>query len=305
MKRYLKLIFLTLTIYMLGYFSVAVAGPDQSGLKFSHKTHVKANEIDCETCHATAATSTRGNDNLMPSMETCSACHDVESEDGCALCHTDVNNPGTATRVENYSVIFSHQAHLQSGLECVSCHRAVSEKEQVEPYVLPPMADCMNCHEKKDVSNTCNSCHTPSESLKPLNHGLDFLHTHGDLARLPQREAQTDLNCNLCHQVSYCESCHEGDNLDRQTHPLNYEFTHSLDARGKEFNCVVCHEDRSFCNDCHSNYRIMPQNHTAGWANRIPGDGGRHSVEARTDLDNCMACHEQNYQQVCANCHSK
>ncbi len=104
-----------------------------------------------------------------------------------------------------------------------------------------------------------------------------------------------------CHQQSFCQDCHEGDNLDRLTHPHNFEFTHALAAQGKERECAVCHTQRSFCIDCHRDNLVLPHNHPSGWTNQI--DGGRHRLEAMSDLENCMACHEQNADQICQPCH--
>lgn len=288
---------------ILSYFSVFAAA-EKPGLKFSHKKHVVENELECVTCHEAAESSKTGADNLIPSMETCGNCHDVEDDQQCKLCHSDPENPGNVPHVENYSQLFSHEKHLGAGLECETCHQKIKTLETVEPYILPEMTDCVSCHRSKNVSAECNVCHKPNERLKPLTHGPNFLHEHGDLARTGTETAVSgEKSCNLCHNVNYCQQCHEGDNLDRMTHPLNYEYTHSLDARGKERECTVCHTERSFCIDCHADNLVMPQNHTGGWANRL--DGGRHRIEAENDLENCMSCHEADAEQVCQKCHSK
>ncbi|MFZ0390111.1 MAG: hypothetical protein WAN36_06590, partial [Calditrichia bacterium] len=163
------------------------------------------------------------------------------------------------------------------------------------------------CHSTRNISNECQTCHLPDEDLMPENHGPDFRHFHGNLAELPKQDAPTEQNCQLCHQTSFCQECHEGENLDRFTHPLNYEFTHSLDARGNVHQCSTCHTDNTFCSDCHVQNGVLPHSHTAGWANTIPGDGGLHSMEARSDLGNCLGCHEYNAEQTCqkSGCHHK
>ena len=143
----------------------------------------------------------------------------------------------------------------------------------------------------------------PGENLKPASHVLDFNHNHAVLARIAEKETSANMNSNSCHQQSFCQDCHEGDNLNRFSHPLNYEFTHSLDAISKKVDCTSCHVDRQFCNDCHTENNLMPFNHTVGWVNNIPGDGGRHSIEAMTDLENCASCHESNAETVCQPCH--
>lgn len=272
-------------------------------LIFSHKLHVVDQELECSTCHLSADRSQTGADNLFPSMADCANCHDVEDENTCSMCHSNPENPVSPSYIETYSQKFSHQRHVQAGLECQTCHEKVSRKTEVGEYILPTMVDCMTCHESRSISTTCNTCHLKSEKLLPASHTSNFIHSHSDLARMNVADISGDKNCNTCHKVDFCQQCHEGDNLERRTHPLNFEFTHSLFAQGKERECAACHTERSFCVDCHRDNNLMPQNHTVGWTNAIPGDGGRHKLEAANDLEACMACHEQDAQVICQPCH--
>jgi hypothetical protein len=305
MKNFNQIIIAALIGCCLLFYVIVLANSEKVELKFSHKLHAVDNEMECATCHEAAESSQKGGDNLFPTMETCANCHDVEDDEGCQLCHSDMDNPRAVPRVDFYSELFSHEKHLTTGFDCNSCHRDVKNKVAIESYLLPNMAECMSCHTQKNASIECVTCHKPSERLKPLTHGSNFLHQHGDLARTAQPVIPGAKTCNLCHSINYCQECHEGDNLDRLSHPLNYAFTHSLDARGKEKDCSVCHTERSFCSECHRENLIMPHNHTAGWTNRIPGDGGRHRLEAETDLENCMSCHEADAEHICLTCHSK
>jgi hypothetical protein len=99
--------------------------------------------------------------------------------------------------------------------------------------------------------------------------------------------------------------CHEGDNLDRQAHPLNYRNNHGIDARANKENCITCHRDLSFCNDCHQMEMVMPNNHSyAGWSNRT--NGGLHARAAQMDFDYCQTCHSDlSGDVVCITCHGK
>ncbi len=295
-----------ITVLFWGYSALGTAPQEKVELKFSHKIHVVDNELECLTCHENAKTSNSGSDNLFPEMSVCGNCHNIESPESCQFCHRDVNAPRAVPRVETYSRLFSHQKHLAAGLECTTCHSEVVQKTSVAPYVLPDMAFCMDCHARKQVSNDCFQCHLKNETLKPASHRADFIHNHADAARMQTSATRTAERCNLCHRSNFCQNCHEGDNLDRTTHPLNYIYTHSLDARGKERECADCHTERSFCNDCHRQNLLMPYDHqTGGWVNQIPGDGGRHRIEAENDLESCMSCHEQNAEITCqrSGCH--
>ncbi len=279
------------------------AEPDQSGneLKFSHKLHSIEQEIECITCHANAQSSLTGTDNLMPEMETCADCHDVEDDESCRLCHSDAGNPRSVSRIETFSPKFSHKKHIDGKLNCSDCHADIPQKTSVDPFKLPGMQNCMDCHQSKNVSTECAVCHSPEDRLKPVSHIPGFIHNHSDLAQMNETAVSNDMSCITCHKTEFCQNCHEGDNLDRETHPLNFQFTHALSAQGKVQDCMVCHTERQFCNDCHRVNQILPHTHTAGWA--MPNIGGRHTMEAESDLESCMTCHEQNAEQICQPCH--
>jgi hypothetical protein len=298
--RTLFVVIITLSLFGI-LFQLAADDSQKIELKFTHKFHIEEQEIECIECHTSASESTTGADNLFPSMELCADCHEVEEEDNCNLCHQDLDDPREVPRIDTYNTKFSHQFHLSKGLECESCHAVVAMKTMAEPYILPTMVECINCHESKFASLECATCHLPTDQLLPASHTPDFIHNHSDLARANETMAATDFSCMTCHKQSFCQDCHEGDNLDRLTHPLNFEFTHALAAQGKERECAVCHTQRSFCIDCHRDNLVLPHNHTSGWTNLI--DGGRHRLEAASDLENCMACHEQNADQICQPCH--
>jgi len=70
----------------------------------------------------------------------------------------------------------------------------------------------------------CLVCHEQDHPFKPADHLTGWNKDHGPTAQL-NKEA-----CIHCHQNSYCTDCHEGDNLDRLTHPLNYKNNHGIDA---------------------------------------------------------------------------
>lgn len=284
-----------LTLLTLGLAAVSTALIAQEGemFEFSHKVHVLENEMLCEDCHAGVAGSEVGTDNLLPAKNICLDCHE-ESE----IVAYDL-----VQRVENYSPMFSHKRHVAADVDCNSCHTGIEVQEVSTQYVLPNMLACMDCHDSRAVTNDCYSCHQEFEDLRPVSHLGDFEHQHGQLAKQNEMKQSADMSCQTCHETSFCQECHEGENLDRTTHPLNYEFTHALEATNRERECVTCHTEREFCITCHAENQVLPRNHTVGWVNNFPNDGGRHRVEALNDIDACISCHEQNAAQLCQRCH--
>lgn len=276
---------------------------DRDAILFSHQYHVQEEEMECADCHAVTESST-GMDNLLPAKAVCADCHDVDDESTCNQCHTNVDAAQNATRVTDYSQLFSHKKHVAADLECATCHGDIADVGIDQHLTMPDMIECMDCHQDNNVSNECAVCHTANERIKPLNHDLAFIKTHGTIAGNFVSHENMGKDCATCHKTQFCQDCHEGENVERFAHPLNFEFTHSLYAQGKERNCFTCHEDREFCSSCHISNEVLPYNHTAGWTNRITGDGGRHRIEAIVDLDNCMSCHERNADQICQQCHN-
>lgn len=293
------------TLGFVWYQSVAglPAGDDPTELIFSHRLHVEDQELECSDCHGGVAESEIGADNLLPTKAVCADCHDVDDEDECSTCHSNLTQPQPVPRIETYSAMFSHKRHLNADMTCENCHAGMAEVEVATVRVLPGMVKCLDCHDQHAVAELeCSTCHAPEEDLVPLSHGPDFLHAHSDIART-NAPVNGDKTCQTCHQVSECQDCHEGDNLDRLSHPLNYEYTHALDAQAFEKNCVTCHSDRQFCADCHRDNFILPRTHVPGFVNKV--NGGTHAFEAENDIETCMSCHESNAEEICQQCHGR
>jgi len=270
-------------------------------LIFSHKSHAEM-EFECITCHGSVEESESGTDNNLPEMDICMACHDGETaSEECEYCHKDPDNAQTYPRVDIYHKMFAHKNHLVRDMTCSVCHYGVAEVDIATVAHLPTMRVCLACHQSDFTPRACEKCHEDFKQLKPEDHGYTWLSMHREKAKIDEQ------GCADCHTPDYCQSCHQAENLEGRTHDLNYMYNHSLDARGKQFDCASCHETRSFCSDCHREHMVMPISHSrVNWSNTIPGDGGRHKVEARQDLESCVACHDAGGSDpICADCHVK
>ena len=99
----------------------------------------------------------------------------------------------------------------------------------------------------------------------------------------------------------------------QSVHGLNFRFLHSLEARGKGSDCLVCHELDSgdFCAQCHNpagDEGLRPAWHGgADWGAQaavVGTGGGRHAELARQDMESCVACHDVGGEDpVCLLCH--
>ena len=299
----------------------------------SHNDHLVGMGMDCQMCHTAAADSRVSSDRIFPDKkEGCAPCHDVESEDQCVLCHA-TGMPREFFANPRREIAFNHALHTGDlALDCRHCHRGMDGVmySQDNPTALPMMASCMDCHDDTAAPMAFESCHLNTQNLRPEFHTTTFLADHRRMARTGVFPENQD--CTMCHKDNWCQECHDEVRLvgvhsplmdryatgapqqqGRQTqivqrvHGLNYRFVHQLDARGKERDCMICHEPTESCADCHrpGDARFMPVWHQgADWApSRITG--GRHADWARRDLERCIGCHDtfDGQDPVCARCH--
>jgi len=289
--KFITVIFMTLVCVPL--FSIN-AWAQESDLIFSHKLHAVEVEAACSDCHQMADTSRTAFQNLLPDMETCYNCHDQDA--ACTMCHKDPDNAEPYPRITNYIAKFPHLNHVSQNLECSTCHSGIESSETVFDKHLPAMNTCISCHNEIEQVDYCYTCHGAHKDLQPSNHRLDWTKIHG-------MASQTDDDCKMCHSDNQCLDCHQKDNLDRKVHRLNFRNNHGILARGNKENCYTCHEELSFCVDCHRQEMVMPRTHaSAGWSNT--STGGRHARAAQQDLDSCISCHNENISEpICMQCH--
>ncbi|HDP99474.1 MAG TPA: hypothetical protein ENN22_09880 [bacterium] len=262
-------------------------------LIFSHKYHAEEVGAACTDCHQ-AAESNLATDNLLPDMESCYNCHD--EDEACSKCHKDPDNAVEYPRIVDYIAKFPHDKHITDPDACEKCHSGVSTSDNIMDQHLPKMALCVDCHSDMDRDDYCLVCHAKSEDLLPADHKLNWRVEHGVTAGVKN-------DCQTCHKTEYCLECHQKDNLDSRVHPIGYVNRHGVDSKGNKENCLTCHEEQSFCVDCHQSRMVMPRNHgLANWSNRTTG--GRHARAARLDLDSCLSCHsDAKSDPVCVLCH--
>ncbi len=171
-----------------------------------------------------------------------------------------------------------HDFHLiEQEMNCTDCH---VEKQAASKET------CSNCHDAADVERLFATFRMDVErngAPRPASHASDWRRAHGAIAGADPGE------CFVCHEQSTCQDCHEGENIRANIHPLNYRYIHAFDARGHEQDCLVCHETRDFCVDCHRQTSVLTHPLGPTWAN---SDGGEHAEEAEADLESCLACHD-------------
>jgi hypothetical protein len=295
-----SLLFFVAALFVLSFLGFAKDDgcPDlRAELIFNHQLHVEDVGAQCTDCHKAVNNSTSPLDPLLPGMDVCGDCHDVKDAASCGDCHKNPQNVHPIPYVVPNYDFFSHQKHLNSGLDCRTCHANIYKSTQVtkKTKALPKMADCMNCHRKEGQTENCGACHT---GLHPRSDDFDLMSrrtTHGpDVAMNPDRYQRY-------FEPADCEDCHQGLNLAGEVHPQGWLFVHAAEAAsGGE--CLVCHEDRTFCSSCHRT--MIPIPHPIGDPTFVNEEGGRHTEEAEAFMEVCISCHDIGTSDpTCARCH--
>jgi hypothetical protein len=304
-------------------------------IKFSHSLHKEM--TDCQSCHSKAAGSVSLTDKLLPTMEDCKTCHDVADKEKCSTCHYE--NVFAKLEPRKSGLKFNHKQHVEKqGKKCDDCHKGLGDVDYSSKAkeAFPPMETCYACHNGKSrASNECKICHTGTANLMPKNHQtIDFKRTHKFLAK------EANANCAMCHDNNSCGACHSTSGIMNETnsgtnfykpyapdnftdgtkqqaltraHDLNYRFTHGIDAKTGVYECQTCHQNETFCVQCHQNKNgdysmtgVVPYSHikpdfvTIG----VGTGGGEHAKYAKREIESCAACHDtQGGDANCITCH--
>lgn len=230
---------------------------------WTEKTHANANTHRCVMCHQ--------------EISFCNECHKREGE----------------RLIEDREYVFKHFITPKTQISTV-IRIALPEK----------MGDCYPCHqdiEKFEVEGLifkhephlklgirCASCHLfyPHQPDKTYRIPMDVCYschqvTHG------KQGVIAPSNCTLCHPSWFYKK-------KPKDHDNNFVLgAHKLRAEKEPFYCSMCHSD-SFCQICHIQKKVLPQNHRD--EKRWLRDHGKE----RTKLEGCAACHTENY---CFDCH--
>ncbi len=282
----------------------------------------------CYTCHDKSSTK-------------CEFCH--TSSDSTQ--YRDLFQPGSSVFFSHQQ----HAGDMK--LKCETCHQGLEKVDFSEDAanVFPKMELCTTCHGNvetnaspadttfalKSAPGGCEACHRDLTKLVPeSHHETDFVNQHKDFVNV----AGPQNDCKSCHSPATCQECHDASNMAKdltpgqiyvpstpslsplpthsevtaeKVHPDNYRFIHSIDAKGRESNCYTCHDERTFCVQCHNSDangpRIKPVWHDGGDFTTfgVGSGGGRHAQYARKDIESCASCHDaQGADPTCITCHT-
>lgn len=208
----------------------------------------------CDYCHTTSDT-TRYVAFEKTERETIFShkYHLTEAKLKCADCHEGLD-----------AVDYAAQGlkTMPAMQKCATCHRLETSLQSEPARDTTKMAMATTT-----AATACEACHTDLVTLLPKSHRVNnFIQEHKNLARL----GTVENNCATCHGENFCQECHDAANLVQnvklpvnfhtpsapktsgndntkelivqKVHGLNYRFTHAIDAKGKESDCLTCHD---------------------------------------------------------------
>ncbi|MDP9151296.1 MAG: cytochrome c family protein [Myxococcota bacterium] len=317
-------------------------------VRFNHRKHLSTDiGAKCKTCHAAAYRSASASDTLLPAGAVCDACHSTDHSNlakvlagddamgQCAFCHLGYKpTDGDAVaqlQVPRANLVFNHKVHIERNVGCPQCHGAVEQLELATRDQLPRMRGCFQCHQMTDAASrgtaksACDVCHVRGDRGTPIKtmfatgnllpprwlynaeHTPDFIERHKQVA------AENSQFCANCHKEDFCTDCHDGRVRPRSVHPNDYLNMHAIEARMATQRCTSCHQQQSFCLDCHMRVGIAesspgpPNGRESGrfhppksiWSDP-PRKPGHHAFEAERNLNACVSCHTE---RDCVACH--
>jgi hypothetical protein len=128
---------------------------------FSHKRHMQTG-VECANCHPILGTGERME---MPTLAGCLHCHRSVLADSPAIeklaALAKESQPTSWTELYRLPdfVFFSHQRHLDAGVECAVCHGPIRDRDTLWQEKEISMGACVGCHKLRKASVSCDLCH--------------------------------------------------------------------------------------------------------------------------------------------------
>ncbi|CRK81392.1 cytochrome c3 family protein [Neobacillus massiliamazoniensis] len=279
------------------------------------------NEVDCVSCHIEPGVKNLAEDKAKGVVElyknlsnTYTAPIQMPKDipnDACEKCH----NMKTRQVTPSGDLIIPHDKHLAKDIKCTACHSGVAHGKISErnvtfksdytkwddalgksmmsdvKFTSPKMETCMECHQARNVSTACKTCH--KNSMVPSSHKQANFKTQ-DHGKLAERDIK---KCNSCHQYMSEDAI-----TGIQDIPASQQFLNTGTVNQKSsISAQDYAKENTFCKKCHT---TKPQSHVKGFVN-LHG-----AITKQQGTKTCLACHDtqktgfnKTTNITCSSCH--
>jgi len=134
-------------------------------IRFNHIHHKEVAKLDCLFCHRFVSENRAAG---IPNIELCRICHssDAISKKPEALKVVEYVKAGRRipwNRMYELPkfVVFPHWVHIQSRIECSTCHGLTGLSDTpIKMVDRIYMEWCVDCHKKRGADTDCYTCHS-------------------------------------------------------------------------------------------------------------------------------------------------
>jgi Cytochrome c7 and related cytochrome c/Class III cytochrome C family len=163
-----------ITLAIPPYLTIIPHPAPKEPIHFDHSVHIQTAGLDCTFCHRTTAIGATAG---YPEVQQCMFCHQAISQftvQATGLSQSEAQDsldkiraawqqqqPVNWERVHRMPdhVRFLHEAHINAGFDCATCHGDVGHMGQVVQVRTLNMGDCINCHRANNAPTECATCH--------------------------------------------------------------------------------------------------------------------------------------------------
>jgi hypothetical protein len=246
--------------------SIEPLAPRSYNLIFSHEQHVGMSGVECATCHTDIDNVTLAGAQNMPTMATCTTCHnDSKATSACKACHTSFTNLIPADHlVADFKKEHKKLTRLGAlDVSCATCHTQTfcADCHGAAALVQIGKGGLMTEPSPRSSSPTDG----PQRMDLQMVHSMNYRYTHGIDAK------QKSADCYSCHSArTFCAECHNaGDNVSARAFKPAWHLGAGFTTLG------------------------------------VGSGGGRHAEMARRDIESCASCHDtQGSDPTCITCHT-
>lgn len=150
-------------------------------IAFDHSVHAGEAGIDCTFCHrgTNQGGAVGGTTAGLPDVEQCMFCHSAVAQSSLGAKGLGLDTAGAQGEIDKVRqawqrqrpidwervhrlpdhVRFTHEAHIQAGFSCATCHGDVATMGQVVQVRSLNMGDCLACHRDNGAFTECATCH--------------------------------------------------------------------------------------------------------------------------------------------------